>query len=105
MARVRPLLSAQKTTRVRTIRRDGARSPPRLAGARRPKGGGRRGRARLARVDYLANRVSEDVARVVQWALHDQAWLARAMVHTLQSLDEMGGALIALVVWLVEHAS
>ena len=60
----------------------------------------------LARADYtIANRVSEDVAHVVEWALtHHQAWLAHDAMRLLQTLDTAGSALIALVVYVVLHA-
>ena len=59
----------------------------------------------LATVDYaVANRVTDDVAALVDWAYaHDAPALARAGVHALQSFDGLGGVLIALVVWLVDH--
>ena len=60
---------------------------------------------RLADVDYtVANRVAEDVARVVHFAYaHDAPRLAMASVDLLRRFDEFGGVLIALVAWLVSH--
>ena len=57
----------------------------------------------LARADYtIANRVSEDVARVVEWSYaHSQYWIPPLAMHTLQALDDFGSSLIALVVWIV----
>ena len=59
----------------------------------------------LAHVDYaVANRVTDEVARVVVWSYaHDFPWLARVSVHCLQTFDLLGGILISLVVWLVDH--
>lgn len=59
----------------------------------------------LATVDYtIANRVTDDVAHLVSWAYaHDLPWVARDAVHLLQTFDLLGGALIALAVWLVDH--
>lgn len=59
----------------------------------------------LAQVDYtVANQVSEHVASTVEWAyLHDIPWLAVLAVQTLKSLDEVGGQLIGLVLFLVAH--
>lgn len=59
----------------------------------------------LAAVDYsVANRVTDGVSQTVAWAYaHDAPWLAAMSVHLLQSFDELGGVLIALVVWLVDH--
>ena len=59
----------------------------------------------LAKVDYtVANRVSEQVASTVEWAyLHDVPWLAVLAVQTLKSLDEVGGQLIGLVLFLISH--
>lgn len=59
----------------------------------------------LANVDYtVANRVTEDVARVVSWAYaHDLPWLARDAIHLLQDFDFLGSVLIALAVWLADH--
>lgn len=60
---------------------------------------------RLADVDYnVANVVAEDVARVVRFAYeHDVPQLATVAMHALKVLDEFGGMLISLVVWLVMH--
>ena len=60
---------------------------------------------RLADVDYtVANRVAEDVARVVHFAYdHDVPRLAMASVDLLRRFDEFGGVLIAFVAWLVAH--
>ena len=46
----------------------------------------------LATVDYtVANRVTEDVARVVTWAYaHNLPAVASACVHTLQAFDGIG---------------
>lgn len=59
----------------------------------------------LARVDYtVANRVTEDAARVVEWAYaHDLPMLARVTVEVLQRFDDFGSVLISMVVWLVCH--
>lgn len=59
----------------------------------------------LATVDYtVANRVTDDAARVVAWAYaHDAPQVAAACIHALQAFDGVGGVLIALVVWLVDH--
>ena len=59
----------------------------------------------LAKVDYnVANRVSDDVARVVQYSYaHDIPWLAKSSITLLQTFDDFGSVLIALVVWLVNH--
>mgnify|MGYP006145783913 CR=1 FL=1 len=61
----------------------------------------------LATVDYtVANRVTDDVAHLVQWAYHHGLpGVASAAVHLLQQLDAVGSVLIALVVWLVEHTA
>lgn len=60
---------------------------------------------RLADVDYtVANRVTEDVARVTVWAYHhDLPAVAHAAIHALQTFDELGSLLIALVVWLSDR--
>lgn len=59
----------------------------------------------LANVDYtVANRVTEDVSNTVAWAYaHDVPWLATTSVKLLQFFDGLGGVLICLVVWLVDH--
>lgn len=59
----------------------------------------------LATVDYtVANRVTDDVASLVDWAYaHDAPALASAGVHALQTFDGLGGVLIAIVIWLVNH--
>ena len=61
--------------------------------------------AQLATVDYtIANRVTEDISTVVAWAyVHDLPFVARATVHLLQTFDDVGSLLIALVVWIVGH--
>ena len=60
----------------------------------------------LAQADYtIANRVSDDVAFVVEWAYtHHAPWLAQYAIHTLQSLDEAGSWLIACVAYIVTHS-
>lgn len=60
----------------------------------------------LAQADFtIANRVSEDVARVVEWAFaHELTWVARGAMEALQALDAAGSVLIGLVVWIVAHA-
>lgn len=59
----------------------------------------------LATVDFtVANRVSEDVAQIVQWSYdHDLPQFARWSVLSLQFADDVGSMLIAAVVWLVTH--
>lgn len=59
----------------------------------------------LANVDYnIANRVTEDVSVIVQWAYaHDTPWLATAAIETLCTFDNAGSMLIALVVWMAHH--
>ena len=59
--------------------------------------------SQLAYVDYsIANKVTEDVSVVVQWAYqHDAPWLASSAVQWLQTFDGIGASLIAFVVWLV----
>ena len=61
----------------------------------------------LAKADYtIANRVSEDVAAVVQWSFnHHQPWIAHTAMSLLQSLDEAGSLLIALVAFVVAHTT
>ena len=60
---------------------------------------------RLADIDYnVATRVSESVARTVQWAyLNDTPIVAQYAVEGLQMLDNFGSLLISLVVWIVHH--
>jgi len=59
----------------------------------------------LATVDYtIANRVTEDVEHVVEWAyLHNFPEVAASAIHLLQTFDGIGGFLITLVVWLADH--
>lgn len=59
----------------------------------------------LATVDYaIANRVTEDVAEIVNWAyVHDAPWIATYAVTMLQTFDDIGSLLISFVVWLVVH--
>lgn len=59
----------------------------------------------LALVDYnVANRVTEDVATVVQWAYqHDMPWIPPLAMQALQSFDSIGSTFIAIVIWLVGH--
>jgi len=59
----------------------------------------------LATVDYtVANRVTDDVATIVQWAFaHDVPWVANVAMHTLQRFDDVGSVLIAIVVYVVAH--
>ena len=61
----------------------------------------------LAAVDYtIANRVTDDVSRVVEWAYQNDApWLAASCVHLLQQFDGIGSVLIAIVVWLADHTA
>lgn len=62
---------------------------------------------RLADVDYtVANRVTEGVAAVVHgvYAYHLPPQLAVACVSLLRGMDDVGGALIALVLWLAQHS-
>ena len=58
----------------------------------------------LATVDYaVANRVTDDVAALVDWAYaHDALRCARGRARAAV-FDGLGGVLIALVVWLVDH--
>ena len=60
---------------------------------------------RLADVDYnVANRVTEDVAKVVHFAYeHDMPKVASTAVHLLQIFDNLGSLLISFVVWIVAH--
>lgn len=60
----------------------------------------------LAEVDYsVATRVSEQAARVVEWAdAHDVWFVSRVAVDVLQRLDDFGSLLISLVVWIVIHS-
>ena len=59
----------------------------------------------LSAVDYnVANRVTEGVADIVQFSYaHDVPWIAQTSVQLLQSFDDFGSTLIALVVWIVQH--
>lgn len=61
----------------------------------------------LAQADFtVANRVSEDVATLVQWSFaHDQPWLAVWSIGALQRLDEFGSVLITLVAWIVAQCA
>lgn len=70
-----------------------------------PAGVGVQAARLLATADFtVANRVSEDVARVVEWSFaHHQDWLAVWSIGALQRLDELGGVLITLVAWIVTH--
>ena len=60
----------------------------------------------LARVDYaVANKVTDGVADVAAWAYaHDAPVMAETAVRVLQTFDQLGGILIAIVVWLAHHA-
>ena len=59
----------------------------------------------LAQIDYtIANRVTEDVSRVIAWSYaNDFPWVASFSIHSLQWFDNVGSALISIVVWLVSH--
>lgn len=59
----------------------------------------------LARVDYaVANKVTDGVADVAAWAYaHDAPVVAEAAVRALQTFDQLGGFLIAIVVWLTHY--
>ena len=59
----------------------------------------------LSVVDYtIANRVAEDVSTLVDFAYaHDVPQLAIGSVHLLQFLDSLGGNLILLVCYIVNH--
>lgn len=59
----------------------------------------------LSLVDYtIANRVTEDIAKGVEWAYEvDNPILARNLVHLLQTFDDLGSLLIAAVIWIVDH--
>jgi hypothetical protein len=60
---------------------------------------------KLATVDYtVANRVTEDVAQVVQWAYNnDLPWIPPIAMDTLHTFDDLGSMLIMFVMWLVHH--
>ena len=63
---------------------------------------------RLAEVDYsVANRVTEGVAFAVHFVYdhHLPHLLVPLLLHTLQTFDDLGSLLIALVIWLGEHSS
>jgi|TARA_E500000178_G_scaffold355112_1_gene426534 hypothetical protein len=62
---------------------------------------------KLATVDYtVANRVTEDVAEVVQWAYnHDLPWIPPIAMDLLHTFDDLGSMLIMLVMWLVHHTN
>ena len=59
----------------------------------------------LAKADYtIANRISDDVAFIVQWSYeHSNYWIPPLAMQSLQYLDNLGSALIAIVVWIVAH--
>lgn len=59
----------------------------------------------LSKVDYqVANKVTDVAAHVVRWSYaHDVPWCASTMMHTLQTFDNIGSLLIALVIWIVDH--
>ena len=59
----------------------------------------------LAQADYnIATKVSEDVAKVVPWALeHKWYFLADFSVDALHMLDSLGSYLIMFVIWLVHN--
>lgn len=61
----------------------------------------------LATVDYtVANRVTHDVSNIVSWSYaHDLPWMASLAIHTLQTFDGLGGMLIAVALWLVDHTA
>ena len=61
----------------------------------------------LSLVDYnIANRVTEDVASVVDWAYaHDMPNLALVAVQQLKNFDEVGSLLISFVVWLLSNTN
>ena len=62
---------------------------------------------RLAEVDYsVANRVTEGVATAVHFVYdhHLPLTLVPPMLHLLQTFDDLGSWLIALVIWLGDHA-
>ena len=61
----------------------------------------------LAAVDYtVANRVTDDVATLVDWAYsHDAAWMPPIAIQLLHSFDDLGSVLILLVAWIVNHTS
>ena len=61
----------------------------------------------LAAVDYtVANRVTDDASTVVAWAYdHDVPFLARLVVHALQSFDDVGSLLISIAVWMIDHVA
>jgi len=61
----------------------------------------------LAQVDYsVANKVSEDVASIVQWSYdNNQWWIARISIQILQNFDFIGAHLISLVTWMIMHAT
>ena len=61
--------------------------------------------SQLAFVDYsIANRVTDCVSVVVDFAYDkDMPWLATYAVELLQSFDDIGSTLIALVVWIVHN--
>jgi hypothetical protein len=56
-------------------------------------------------VDHsIANRVTENVATVVDWSYaHDFPFLAIQSVKLLQTFDDMGSLLISIVIWLVAN--
>lgn len=63
---------------------------------------------RLAKVDYtVANRVTEDVARAVHFSYDHRlpVCVVPLLVHALQTFDDIGSLLIAVVVWLSDHSA
>lgn len=61
----------------------------------------------LSEVDYsVATKVTDAVARIVQWSYeHDSWWwLARPSIELLHVFDDAGSLLISFVVWLASHS-
>ena len=61
----------------------------------------------LSNIDYtIANRVTEDVSQVVEWAYsNDLPWLATRSVELLRSFDNIGSLFISIVIWILQHTS
>lgn len=59
----------------------------------------------LAAVDYtVANRVTEDISKVVVWAYDNHVeWVPPFAMKILQTFDDLGSVLISVVVWIVLH--